>query len=74
MKIIHKGTYFLIFENLNGKKIEHLSFEEARRLAEDHVGNDVFTKIPGENTYLYGPGDGTTSVFMREEIEFDMEG
>lgn len=45
------------------------TLEEARKLAEKYVGNSSATKpFPQEDTYLYGPGDGTTSVMVQEKF------
>lgn len=45
------------------------TLEEARELAEKYVGNSSATRpFPEEGTYLYGPGDGTTSVMVREKF------
>lgn len=51
------------------KKFE--SFEKACEAAEDYCGNGVYTRpFPEEETRLYGPGDGTTSVMVRQDISF----
>jgi hypothetical protein len=35
------------------------------------VGNRSYAKpIPAEDTYLFGPGDGTTSIMVRQDVEF----
>ncbi len=46
-----------------------LKLLEALRIASDLVGNESFNIAAVERTYLYGPGDGTTSVMVRRESE-----
>ncbi len=67
--IIRKGTYFVRFMDSDETRAG-LTLAEAQRAAEEFCGNSSYSRIPGENSFLYGPGDGTVSVMVREEIEF----
>lgn len=43
------------------------SLAEAQKAAVDYCGCSSYNKpFPHEDTYLYGPGDGTTSVIVRK--------
>lgn len=45
--------------------------DEAHAMARHHVENSAGAKpFPSEDTWLYGPGDGTTSIMVREEIDW----
>ncbi len=70
MAIIHKGTFTVRF--MDSDTEQHFATEsEAHIAAQDYVGNNSGLRIsPNEKTYLYGPGDGTTSVMVREDVEF----
>jgi hypothetical protein len=47
------------------------SFEDACKAAEEYCGNTVFAQpIAREKTRMYGPGDGTTSVMVRQDIDW----
>jgi len=68
--IIRKGTFTCRFMNSDTSKT-FPSLEEAMKAAEQYCGNSSCSKpFPQENTFFYGPGDGTTSVMIREDIEF----
>ena len=68
--IIHKGTYTVRFMDNNTSRT-FASLQEAQEVAEEYCGNGSYNKpFPAENTFLYGPGDGTTTVMIREDIEF----
>lgn len=70
MTIIRKGTYTVNYQE-TGDKRQFSSLRAALDVAAAHVGNHSFAKPwPEEDTYFYGPGDGTTSVIVREDIEF----
>lgn len=69
MGIVKKGTYEVYFLDSETSK-GGLTLEEAKQKAENYCGNSSFTEIHGDGTLLYGPGDGTSSVMVREEIEF----
>lgn len=74
MAIIHKGTYFVQFMGEDDKIERGLTRAQAMALAEKHVGNSSYIKpFPDDECYLFGPGDGTTSVMVREEVEFKHE-
>ena len=62
-----KETFFIRFLN-SDTEITGLTLSEARAKAEAYVGNSRATKMfPNEESYLYGPGDGTSSVMIRQE-------
>lgn len=70
--IVYKPTFFVVFIDEDNRTVTGLTLAEARRLAEAHVGNRSCARpIPNEETYLYGPGDGTTSVMIRREFELE---
>ncbi len=68
--ITRKGTFTVRY--MDEDREEHFATErEAHIAAQDHVGNRSAARcFPNENTYLYGPGDGTTSVMVREDVDF----
>lgn len=69
--IIRKGTFTCRFINSDTAKT-FSTLEEAKAAAEKYCGNSSCSQpFPNEKTTLfYGPGDGTTSVMIREDIEF----
>ena len=70
MAVIRKQTATCYFVN-SGTERNFPSVEDARTFAENYVGNRSCNKpFPNEDTYMYGPGDGTTSVMVRRDIEF----
>lgn len=69
MVIKRLNTATCYFHNSDTKK-SFPSVPAARAAAEAYVGNTRFAKpFPNEETYLYGPGDGTTTVMVRQDIE-----
>jgi hypothetical protein len=61
-------TFFVHFLDESGPDVNGLSLAQAKAIASDHVGNNNYTKpFPDEETYLYGPGDGTCYVMVRPE-------
>lgn len=59
--------YFVRFIDIC-QELNNLSLEQAMRLAAAYVGNNAYAKpFPNENTYLYGPGDGSTMVMIRKD-------
>lgn len=70
MPIVYKDTYTVYYLDSNTQR-DGLTATEAHTLAAQHVGNRSYSKpIPTDETYAYGPGDGTTSVIIRREWEF----
>ncbi len=67
---IHTGTFFCRFMDSDTQK-DFPSLREAQDAAAAYVGNNSYSKLPNQNTYLYGPGDGTTSVMVREHVRFE---
>jgi hypothetical protein len=60
--------YFVHYVDESQADVNGLTLAQARAIAADHVGNHSANKpFPGEDTYLYGPGDGTVSVMVRPE-------
>ena len=69
--IVHTGTYFCHFVESKTTK-DFPSLEAAQQAAVEFVGNSSYAKpFPRENTYFYGPGDGTTTVMVREHVRFE---
>ena len=70
MKILKTATCY--FTNSETEK-QFSSFEEAVAAAERYVGNNNYVKpFPTENTRLYGPNDGTTSVMVRQDVDHSL--
>ncbi len=68
--VVRTGNYICIYYDTDKKEI-FSTLDEARQAAEKYCGNNVYNKpFPDEETYLYGPGDGTTSVIIRAEVHF----
>jgi hypothetical protein len=68
--IRHKTTYTCHFVDTQ-TDTPCANRDEALRMAAAHVGNWSYTKpFPREETYLFGPGDGTTSVLVRQDFDF----
>lgn len=45
--------------------------QAAMSAAEKYVGNNKYNKLfPNEDSYIYGPGDGTTSCMVRQDLDF----
>jgi len=67
-------TYTCYFINSNTEK-QFPSRETALAAAEAYVGNRSYAKpIKTDDVYLFGPGDGTTSVMVRQDVLFTMGG
>lgn len=63
------GKWLVRFMNSETER-EFGTEQEAVACAEKYVGNKMQVKpFKDEKTYLYGPGDGSTSVMVREDIE-----
>lgn len=61
--------YVCMFLNSETEK-EFPDLASAQLAAEKYCGNRRYAKpFPNEDTYLYGPGDGTTSVMVRKCFE-----
>lgn len=68
--IIHKDS-FTCYLIASGREKHFPSLKEAQAFAKKFCGNDVSNKpFSEEETYLYGPGDGTTSIMIRQDVEF----
>lgn len=54
-----------------GTRTTYATLDEAKDAAAEVCGNRSFARpFPKEQTYLCGAGDGTTSVIIRQDIEF----
>jgi hypothetical protein len=70
MAIKYLDTFTCYFINSNTEK-QFPSKEEAMEAARNYCGNNSYSKLfPNEETYIFGPGDGTTSVMVRQDVEF----
>lgn len=70
MTVRRLDTYTLIYSG-SDKTESYPSLESAMAAAERHVGNRSYAKpFPGENTYLYGFGDGETVIMVRQDVTF----
>lgn len=70
MIIIRKGTFTVRTLDTDH---EHkcTSLNEAQLVAATIVGNQSYARpFASEHTYLYGPGDGTVTVTIMEDIDF----
>jgi len=48
--------------------------ELALDAARCYVDNNAYAKpFANDDVYLFGPGDGTTSVMVRQDVEFEEE-
>jgi hypothetical protein len=77
MSIIRKDTFTCYFPNedaetpVGASKTQYPNKDAAMEAARTYVGNNSFVKpFPSDETYLFGPGDGTTSVIVSQDIEF----
>jgi hypothetical protein len=70
MKMVHKETATCYFMRSETEKA-YPSVMEARRAAEEYVGNQSYSKpFPNEETYLYGDRSGETTVMVRRDFGF----
>lgn len=70
MTVTHKDTFTCYFLNSETEKTFE-SKEAALSAAKGYCGNNRWIKpFPREETYMFGPGDGTTSVMVRQDITF----
>jgi len=70
MAIKYLGTFTCYFQNSDTQK-QFPSLKEAMDAAANYCGNNNYNKpFPNSDTYLYGPGDGTTSVTVRADVEY----
>jgi hypothetical protein len=66
---IHYADTYTLYNFDNGQSGQFQSLEAAMRAASDYVGNTSYAKpFPNSDTYLYGPGDGTTSIQVRRDF------
>jgi len=65
---------FTVYDWGSNKQTQFSSLREAQRYVEGIVGNRAYRKpFPHEQTYLYGPEDGTTSHMIRQDTEFKFD-
>ena len=70
--ITKTGRFFVFFMD-SGQTLYFDSEAEAHKVAQAYVGNSAASQpFPNENTYMYGPGDGTASVMVREELKLEI--
>lgn len=70
MTIVRLSTYTCQFLD-EDREQQFPSRDAALAAAAQHVGNWSYAKpIPADNVYLFGPGDGTTTVMVRQDFEF----
>ena len=66
----HLDTFTCHFTN-DGTNKTFPNKEAAMQAAADYCGNNSWRKIwKDEETYIFGPGDGSTSVMVRQDIDF----
>jgi hypothetical protein len=59
---------YICYFQLSDTQLEFATLEAARAAAEAYVGNRSAAKpFPSEDTYLYGPGNGDTTVMVRRK-------
>lgn len=72
-KIKWLDSYTCYFLNSDTEKV-FPSKDEAMQAARNYCGNNKYTTLWAnsgeEESYLFGPGDGTTSVMIRRDFEF----
>jgi hypothetical protein len=71
--IRYENTYSCIF--YDGKEKQQFScLEHAMNFAALYVGNNSYNKpFSEEHTYLFGPGNGDTTVMVRRDVTFIRE-
>ncbi len=69
MSVEYSGKWVCQFLNSVTERILDTK-EAAMELAASYVGNTACASIFGGKQLIYGPGDGTTSVIVRAEVEF----
>ena len=70
MPFIKKDTYYLEYIS-EGKTLTGLTKAKAFEIAEKFVGNSSYNRIfPNEERFLFGPGDGTTSIHIAQEKDW----
>lgn len=63
-------TYTVYFLDSETEK-QFPNKEAALKAASNYVGNNKYNKLfPREESYIFGPGDGTTSCMVRQDSEF----
>ncbi len=69
MTVIRKNTFTCHFLE-DDREQQFPSCEAALGAAREFVGNNRFVKpFACDDTYLFGPGDGTTSVIVRQDFD-----
>jgi hypothetical protein len=64
-------TYTCYFVNENDREEHFPDAASAHARAQAVVGNRSYAKpFKTDNVFLYGPGDGSTSVMVRQDFEF----
>jgi len=70
MTIVRKNTFTVQFLNSDTEK-QFSTKEAAMAAAIAYGGNAQYAKpFPNDDTYMYGPGNGETSVIVRRDVEF----
>ena len=71
MALVYLDTATVHFY-LSDTKKTFPSLAAARAAAEEYVGNRACAKpFPDEDTYLYGPGNGDTTVQVSRDLDMD---
>jgi hypothetical protein len=73
MSLKYLDTYTCYFTNSDTEK-QFPNKQEAFKAAQEYCGNNLYTKpFLYEETYLFGPGDGTSSVMVRQDVIYTVE-
>ncbi len=68
-KRFYLDTYSIVIPD-TGDKIPFPNKEAAMKAASAMVGNHAHAKpFPNQETFFYGPGDGTTTLFVNQDSE-----
>ena len=71
MRRVRLKTFTCYYQDGSDQKVQHPSLAEAMAAAEKFCGNNRYNKpFPNEETYLYGPGNGVTSIMIRQDCEY----
>lgn len=72
MRRLETFTCYFIGEDNREEHFPNKAAAMAR--AAGYVGNWSYAKpLKNDEVYLFGPGDGTTSVMVRQDVDFGLE-
>lgn len=70
MTVKYLNTYTVYFMISDTEK-EFPDKMSALKAAEDYAGCNRYTKpFPNEDTWIFGPGDGSVSIMVRRDVDY----